>query len=257
MSVLKRCLAGVVATGLIGVPSVAYAAIGGAKHPAQPPASTLVAVPVIPCQVESGSGQNPVAGVPQLLAALLPRSVSSRLNYYSNGEITVLAPKGWACSSLFAADGGRNLVAYPAGQADPSNGSAPAGAQGVVGILDYTEHGPGVDEVCGLFPNAPAVQRFGAQPGSCQQFSSETVSRPTPDVAIFRDPLNSKGSGDFVGDANPVSGVVIFPQNDPGSAGNIAKETCGLSLRDSTLCPWIISDFVVRLFPAEVAQSGQ
>jgi hypothetical protein len=236
--------------------SPAYATADASKPPPNSPTATPVAIPVVPCPVTSGTNQTPVVGVPQRLAATLPGSISSRLNFYSNGEMSVLAPKGWACTSLFATDGGHNLVAYPPGQANPSNGSAPPDAQGVVGILDYTGHGPGVEEICGLFPNAPVVQHYETEVGNCHQSPSETISRVTPDVATFRDPPNVKGSGDFVGDANPISGVAIFPQNDPGNVGDITKETCGLASRDSAVCAWIIGDFMVRSFPIELAQSG-
>jgi hypothetical protein len=101
------------------------------------------------------------------------------------------------------------------------------------------------------------VQRVDTELGNnCHQFPSEAIGRVTPDVATFRDPPNVKGSGDFVGDANPISGVAIFPQNDPGNVGDITKETCGLAPRDSTLCAWIIGDFIVRSSPIELAQSG-
>jgi hypothetical protein len=238
-------------TGFVG--SAAEARTGSATSPVTGPTTSLVGIPVVPCQATSGTSQRPTAGVPRLLAATMTKASSTRLNFYSNGVITVLGPKGWACTSLFATDGSESLAAFPPGQADPSLSDAPTNAHGVIGRVDFTGHGPGVALVCGLFPDAPAVKSFGPNAGfSCSLPAAEVTERPTPDLAIFHDPAMIKGSGDLSGGPNAVSGVVILPQSDPGNVGNVSKETCALASRDSGLCAAIVSDFVVRAFPSEV-----
>jgi hypothetical protein len=240
------------------VAPTANAGTAHAKSPTPGSVTSLVAVPVVACQAVSGVSPSPEAGIPRLLATTMSKASSKRLNFYSNGVITVLGPKGWACTSLFAADGSQSLAAFPPGQADPSSGDAPSNSQGVIGRVDFTGHGPGFALACGLFPNAPAVKNFGNNAGfSCSPSASETVDRPTPDVAIFHDPPNVKGSGDLSGGPNPVSGVVLLPQSDPGNTGNVSKETCALTTRDSDLCNAVVSDFVVREFPPEVLRPGQ
>jgi hypothetical protein len=243
-------------TGFVG--SAADARTARATSPATGPATSLVGVPVVPCQAINGASPTPTAGVPRLLATTISKAASQRLNFYSNGVITVLGPKGWACTSLFAADGSQSLAAFPPGQLDPSLPDAPATAQGVIGRVDFTGHGPGVALVCGLFPDAPAVKSFGSNGGfSCSLPAAEVTQRPTPDLAIFHDPATIKGSGDLSGGPKPVSGVVILPQSDPGNVGNVSKETCALASRDSGLCDAIVSDFAVRAFPSEVLRPGQ
>jgi hypothetical protein len=242
--------------GFVG--SAADARTESATSPVTGPTTSLVGIPVVPCRATSGTSQSPTAGVPRLLAATISKASSKRLTFYSNGVITVLGPKGWACTSLFAADGGESLAAFPPGQADPTLSDAPGTAQGVIARVDFTGHGPGVALACGLFPNAPAVKNFGPNGGfSCSLPAAEVTERPTPDLAIFHDPVMTKGSGDLSGGPHAVSGVVILPESDPGSVGNISKATCALASRDSDLCPAIVSDFVVRAFPSEVLRPGQ
>jgi hypothetical protein len=245
--------AGLVLLVVLLMPTAAGARDASPRSPLPP----LATVPVVSCPVEVGAGSPPTVGIPRLLTASLPAKTASRLSAFSNGIFTVLGPKGWACSSLFAADGSQNLGVFPPGESDPTAFDASNTLRAVIARVDYLGHGPGVSLVCDLFPNAPGVKSLGDPKqfgSSCSPPANEVVQRPTPDVALFRDRPSVKGTGDLSGGPNQVSGVLVFPQNDPASVGNIAKESCALPRNLASLCGAILSDFAVREFPREEAQ---
>ncbi len=194
-----------------------------------PTASSLVAVPVVSCQVQYGAQTPAPAWMPSSLPVALPARTATRLTFYSDGYITGLAPKGWACSGTEAADGGQSLSVYPAGQRDPLTAQPSANAAAVTVILDYTGHGPGAELVCALFPGTRAAS-LAQSTGACTSLPhAERVQHPTADVATFVTPPGVKGSGFPSGGHNTSSGVVIFPQlhPEPGSV-NVAQLTCTL-----------------------------
>ena len=142
------------------------------------------------------------------------------------------------------------LVVYPSADPDPPLGTPVApGAEGVFATFDTTGHTAGVAAVCPYF-TVPTWQQQEAKCASSPP-TGETSSMPTPDVATITDPSGVTGTLEGSGGPHPVSGVVIFPQLVPavtdGSPVAIAEESC--SLVETSLCPTVISDFVVREFP--------
>jgi hypothetical protein len=211
-------------------------------------ATTAVSIPVVGCPARAGVGGLSPPPIPTQLTAAVPSSVASRLHFYSDGYMVVLAPTGWACTGLEAADGGQSLSVFPAGQADPLTAAATsADAAAVTARFDYTGHGPGAQLVCGLFP-ASAAARFAEVTGGCTKVPTrEVVRRPSHDVATFRDPPGVNGSGEPSGGTNPASGAVFFPSPVRASASaNVAKATCTVPRALASLCPSIIADFVGR-----------
>ena len=207
-----------------------------------------VPIPVVACVARSGVGTASQPPIPAQLSAAVTLRRAARLRFYSDGYMVVLAPSGWTCTGLEAADGGQSLSVVPAGESDPLGPAAvPAGAAAVTARFDYTGHGPGAALVCGLFP-ASVAARFADQTGGCTKVPArEVVRRPSRDVATFLDPPGVTGSGEPSGGTNPASGAVVFPQltPEPGSV-NVAKVTCTAAKPLAALCPAIITDFVTR-----------
>jgi len=232
---------------------LAGAALTGAAAPAG--GAPLVPVPVVSCRVQFGAPGTPPAWSPSRLPVALPAATVRRLSFYSDGFVVALAPRGWRCQGLEAADGGQSLSVFPARQTNPLSGQhLPSTAAGVTVLLDYTGHGPGAQLVCGLFPGTKAAS-LAASTGGCPPVpSGEQVQHPTPDVATFVDPPGVHGSGNPSGGVNTATGVVVFPQltPEPGSV-NVAKTTCTLPAGTSALCQAIVGDFVARELPSQPA----
>jgi hypothetical protein len=65
-------------------------------------------VPVMACQPNGPDA--PHTGIPTHLATPVSTKTAGHLSFYSNGVITILAPRGWACSNRFAEDGSEPSV---------------------------------------------------------------------------------------------------------------------------------------------------
>ncbi len=215
---------------------------------------TAAAIPVVPvtrCTTVFGTSDTTTPWVPTQLPVSLPRRSASRVAFYSNGFVTVLAPRGWSCAGVDAANGGRSLSVFPPGRADPLGADRPASdTAGVTVLVDYTGHGPGAQLVCSLFPRTRAAALARSIIDCPGPPPREAVERPTPDVALFRDPPGVAASGSPSGGRSAASGVAIFPQLNPEpSSVPVAKATCTLPPATSGLCSAVIADFLTRSLP--------
>jgi len=216
-------------------------------RPASSPLFTVL--PVVPCPTSYGVASSSQPYIPNQL----PATGSVRgLSFYSNGSLTVLAPQGWVCGALDAADGGQVLDAYPPGHPDYATQLAPAGSELVQLDVDYTGHGPGAMLICPLFPGSPAVTFLqGARPCATLP-SAETTSDVTKDIVAFRDPPGVKGTGAGSGGALESSGDAVYPRvgtEDPPGGVTVAVLSCTLPSGMTDLCSAVESDFLVRNAP--------
>jgi len=217
--------------------------------PAAAPPSTTV-LPVVSCPTSYGAGNGSGPYVPRQLPA--EGSVTG-LSFYSNGLLTVLAPTGWTCGALVAADGGQRLDAYPAGQPDYSAQEAPPGAELVQLDVDYTGHGPGALLICPLFPGSPAVTFLQGAPPCPTRPSAETTTHLTDDIVAFRDPPGVKGTGAGSGGQLESSGDAVYPRvgtNEPSGGVSVAVLSCTLPSDLRTSCQTIETDFLIRRAPS-------
>jgi hypothetical protein len=243
------CAAAVIGGALLSVPH----AVGETV-----PAAAFPAVPVASCKTGFGAQEPSPPPIPATLPVALSKRTAARLSFYSNGFVTVLAPRGWACAGVEAADGSRSLSVFTRGRADPLATEHPASdTAGVTALIDYTGHGPGAQLVCSLFPHTRAASLVRDIGGCPPPPRREQLERPTPDVVIFRDPPGLKGTGLPSGTRNAASGVVIFPQLNPEPASvPVAKETCSLPSATSSLCSAIVADFLTRARPGTTGGAG-
>jgi hypothetical protein len=235
-----RAVAMGIAVAVLGVAGLAGTAGSITAGPA-------VVVPVVSCPAALGA-QGPAApGVPGGITATLP-SGGDQLRFYSDGFVTLLAPSGWSCAGVEAADGGQSLSVFPAGQPDPLTAKQlRASAVGVTAILDHTGHGPGAQLVCGLFPGTRAARLAAATGGCARRPGREQVKRPRAGVVTFVDPPGVKGSGEPSGGRARAVGAARYPRRRPEpSSVNVAKVTCTLGSTLTALCPGIVEDFLAR-----------
>jgi hypothetical protein len=191
---------------------------------------------VVPCATVFGAGPEPLPAPPRRLPAALPARVATRLAFYSNGRITLLAPKGWSCDALLAADGGELLQAYPEGKPPKEGGKV---GESVRVVAEYTGHGPGAQLVCAYFPDSPAADFFGPEGPACPDLpDGRIVEHETDDVATFAEPVGTVGE-------------VIYPQASPESSIGVPVTYAECTLRRArrALCTPILDDVLARRPP--------
>jgi hypothetical protein len=222
------------------------------------PRAQFPAVPVTSCPTVSGGNQATAPRIATRLPLAASTATAARLGFYSNGFVILLAPRGWSCRGVEAADGGRSLSVFPRGHADPLlGGHVSADTAGVTAFIDYTGHGPGALLVCSLFPQSAAAALARGITSCPAPPRREQLERPTPDVVLFRDPPGVTGTGSPSGTRNAASGLVSFPQVRPEpSSVPVAKATCSLPPSMSALCSAIVADFLTRSVPAGPSTVG-
>lgn len=238
---------------------------GRGAPPGAPPLSTtpttmttnpfVETLPVTACPTTYGAGTRR----PFVASRLPTQGGTAGLSFYSNGLLTVLAPTGWSCSALVAADGGERLDAYPPGGPDLSTTSPAVGTELVQVDGEYTGHGPGALFICPLFPGSPAATFMHGTP-PCPEAPPGQVTTPiTADVVTFRDPPGTRGSGAGSGGALTSIGAAVYPQvGRPEPAGGVPVDvlSCTLDTARSRLCPAIEADFLVRYGPSYGGDTG-
>ena len=200
-----------------------------ARHTVQSSTPAIGVLPVISCTTTYGA---PPSGAPFVAHQLATTTTVRGLSYYSNGQIMVLGPAGWACSALVAGDGGQALAVYPPGKPDYTAVPIPKGAQIVQVLADYTGHIPGADLVCGFFPHSAAAS-FAASGGeSCPvQPSAEQTAMLTSDVVTFSDPPGVSGAGAGSGASLTSLGALVYPQLAYGATDSVDVSVLSCTFR--------------------------
>ena len=216
-----------------------------------------VAFPVLGCTTPFGAPLPGQQWEPSILLAPIPTALVGQVEFYTDGNHSVLAPSAWSCIGTTASDGATDLAVVPPGAFNPTGSGAPApGAEGVFATFDTTGRPSGAGLVCPYF----TIPHWQQQEADCngQKPAGELSSMPTPDVASVIDPIGVAGTLSGSGGLRAVTGTVIFPQAMPavmdGASINVAMESCSLS--DAALCPTVLSDFDVREFPVPTAGGG-
>ena len=225
------------------------------ETPSSTPATTMATnpfvttLPVVSCPTTFGAGSRQ-----PFVASQLPAEVGTGgLSFYSNGLLTVLAPAGWSCRALVAADGGQRLDAYPSSESGPILTGTPAGTEVVQVEGEWTGHGPGALLICPLFPASPAATFMQNNPPCPQPPAGEARSPITADVVGFRDPPGTRGTGAGSGGSLASQGAGVYPQvgnREPAGGVDVFVLSCTLEADTARLCPAIQVDFLVRYAPS-------
>lgn len=213
----------------------AVAVLGAGPAIARMPEKRQV-LDVVTCPTTFGTDAGESTPVPKHLSVALPKRVAARLAFYSNGRITFLAPKGWSCDGLVAADGSEQLQAY-SGTVPPKPGGKVG--QSVLVVSDYTGHGPGAQLVCPYFPDSQAAHFFGPDGPACPALpEGRIVQHETDDIATFTDPVGTVGE-------------VVYPQvPDDSLAVPVTYAECTIRGARKSLCTPILDDLLARRPPA-------
>jgi hypothetical protein len=218
--------------GLIAVAAVMMLA-GGARS-----ARDGVAVPVRSCPttyaVQGGSLRR---AHPASLSANVPAALRGQLVFYSNGYVSLLAPRdGWACSAIVGADGSYGMTLVPVGQRKTDFAHRQISGQ-------FEFNGPGASLACTYFPEALRGFAVGCTNRTPAQERSTRLSRSA--VAIEDPPLVT-GTLDGSGGQYPTNGVLTFNAR----RGTAAQEgTCTLPDVQHLVCTTILNDFLSRYAP--------
>ena len=205
---------------------------------AAPESATL---PVVRCATTYGVSQSNAPRVPSRLSADITAPLVQRLAFYSNGWISLLAPRGWHCSGAVGADGTLSLDVLPAYVSGVTSTAAavtaliPSACIGCIGEM-----------ACPFFPEASRMSPY-AQCGHIP--TRERVYRLSAHAITFDDPPGVTGTGHPSGGPYPASGVVMFNGVTTASRSvypRAAQETCTLPEAQHALCTAAMNDYLRR-----------
>jgi hypothetical protein len=212
-------------------------------------ATALALIAAVTAASASGDPSVPVArcpttlGVPQRLPAppsALRVAVSSaqaaRLEGYSNGYLTVLAPRGWRCRGAVGADGSGSLFVTPTGASRP--------AQPAVTLEYGATPGVSADLACSLFPAARRQLAIGSCP--LDHPARELVGALDATTVTFEDPPGVHGAGLPSGGSDPANGVMTFTPSNRHVDGYSLTETCTLPASAMARCTAILDNIFGR-----------
>jgi len=200
----------------------------------------VVRIPVLRCSTPPNrTGFLPqfrLSGFPRRGPAVVNARLASQLALYSNGWLTLLAPRGWKCRGVLGATGHVFLSVLPAGARSKV-------VSGSTRTPEVTAELPsaGTSEVGGLA--CPFFPTAAPQPGwtRCPSIpAGEAVARLGPRVAAFEDSPGVAGTGDPSGGAYPANGVVVYRES------RAALATCTLPEAKHAECTAILNDFIAR-----------
>jgi hypothetical protein len=229
---------------VVATVAVVVAVVLGAAAPAPARTRQLRQVlDVVTCPTEFGAGPETLPSPPARLPVAVSKRVARQLAFYSNGRITMLAPKGWSCAGLVAADGSEQLQAYPKGKVPEPGGKV---GEAVLVVADSTGHGPGAQLVCPYFPDSAAAHFFGPEGPACPALPEGRIVRhETDDVATFTDPVGTQGE-------------VIYPQvaSEPSPGVPVTYAECTIRGARRALCTPILDDVLTRRPPVASVSVG-
>ena len=217
--------------------SPAASPIGGLAAPTSEPAQA-VKVPLVSCPTTFGMPGDSLPPVPASMTATLSHDVAALATFYGNGTLTLLGPRGWTCRAAIGADGSASMSITPPGQAEPS-GSPPPDYQAVAAWTGGACVGCIAQMACAIFPEA---WNLFATPGqACPNAipTTERITRPAAQSAVFEDPPGTAGTGDPSGGTYRALGYLVFDSGAGASGTDVRapsalKVTCTLP---DTLAP--------------------
>jgi hypothetical protein len=208
-------------------------------------------VPLVECVTGAG-----VASAPKPLPATrqvsVPQGLAKQLAAYTDdqGEMYLVAPRGWTCQASVGADGNVSIAVYPPGEVGTSKFALghtwPKSAQAVTGDILPSCLACYVGQACTFFPAAERdlVRIYGNQLTCASLPTREGILRLSSSVISFEDPPGVIGTGEPSGGDFPAEGVVTFKEGTGGTTYGSAMQTCTLPPRDHALCTAVIDAFV-------------
>lgn len=205
-----------------------------------PEAADTVSIAVESCPTSYGLPDETLPPIGASMTATLTPAVASQVRYYSNGDLTVLGPRGWQCEAAVGADGSAWMQVTPPGQAAASGSPSPD-FQAVTASSGGGCLGCVVLMACGLFPES--LKLFDSLGCDARSPPDERVTRPMPRTVVFEDPPGVHGTGDPSGGRYRAIGFLIFDDgSEAGAAGlpSALKVTCTLPDDLAPICDEVI-----------------
>ncbi len=174
-----------------------------------------VAFPVLGCTTAFGAPLPGQQWKPSILLAPIPTALVGRVEFYTDGNHSILAPSAWSCIGTTASDGATDLAVVPPGGFDPTGSGAPApGTEGVFATFDTTGRPSGAALVCPFF----SIPQWQQQEADCngQKPAGEQSSMPTPDVRVGIRPCRRGGHAGRFGWAPSRKRYRDLPSGDAG-----------------------------------------
>lgn len=194
-------------------------------------------VPLVICPTSFAASAPARLALPS--SSLLPASAAAAgLAVYTDtrGLLRLLAPRGWACSGRYGADGSGRLQAAPRHSTPATRGEA------VVASETSACFGCTTGQACVFFPEAAHAYRSAYDlPCPARRPARETVIRLSGTAVAFEDPPHVTGQGVPSGGQLPANGVMTYVEGD---ADGSFLETCTLPEAARDTCTAILNDFV-------------
>ena len=198
---------------------------------------TAATVPVARCPTTYGAAPGSAPRVPAAERVPGSAAVLRGLRLYATRGLSVLAPAGWRCHALQAADGG---IAMTIRAREPAGGVIAATREvACVGCIG--------DLACGYFPAAARLAVAGCPSTPPPGERTATLSRR---AVAFSDPPGVRGGSGALGVTPPAGlptrGIVVFRPGAPPSAAAVA---CALPAARSRVCMTALGAYLAR-YPA-------
>jgi hypothetical protein len=202
------------------------------------PAATRV--PLVVCPTSFASSPPARRAMPGSAALSETAALADGLAVYTDtrGYLRLLAPRGWACSGRYGADGSGRL------EAAPQNSRPAVRGEAVVASETSACYGCTTGQACVFFPAAARAYRSAYElPCPARRPARETVIPLSGTVVAFEDPPHVRGQGVPSGGLLPANGVMTYVA---GGADGSFLETCTLPEAVRDTCTAILNDFVAR-----------
>lgn len=193
-------------------------------------------VVVLRCPTEYGVSE-PAPSVPAMVP-VSSAAAAGGLIAYTNTQVYLLGPRNMSCAGEVAADGGSQVIVWPQGDNRPAEHSA---SDGLTLRVDPACAGCKAADACPFFTTLARELGF---PCTSSIPAGESVSRPSPNLALFEDDPGVEGSGWPSGGSDPANGVV-------GIAGTsrentVYRATCTLPSIQHSVCTTILNYVIGR-----------
>jgi hypothetical protein len=210
------------------------------------PTSKPVLVPLDVCVTDHGIQENP-RNFPATKAVDIAAADRDDLAAYTDdqGELYLLAPRGWTCQASIGADGNDYIEAYPQGEVPDPVHSWPKTAQAVTADFLPACLGCVLSQACTYFPIAEQqlVKAYGRSLSCPQARVGQLTDRLSSTVVAYEDPSGVKGTEPPSGGNYPANGIVTYKLPTKHFEYGSAMENCVLPPRVRDLCTNALNDF--------------
>jgi hypothetical protein len=206
-----------------------------------------VTVALVVCSTSHGVEENP-RNFPATQTVAIPAADQLQLSAYTDdqGELHLLAPRGWTCQASTGADGNDSNDAYPQGEIGSPARSWPKTAQAVTANLLPACVGCALSQACTYFPVAQQqlLKNYGPNSRCPKAPVGELTDRLSSTVVAYEDPSGVKGIEAPSGGNYAANGIVTYKPPTARYEYGSSLENCVLPPQVHALCTAALNNFV-------------